>query len=505
MQLTDEQARAVELACSGKSLKVKALAGAGKTTTLKEVAKQLTHKIGMYISFNRAIAEEAKGKLPPNTKATTAHQLAFKAVGHLYRKRLLQKGSMSGKKLAQELDLPAFENVVAPARLGGLVSYVLEKFCQSSGDSINKELLPTQRIEDIVKDAVLRKINREYGDSPLVNGISRSVLQNRLQKKLTSKLEKAVIGWAEKAWEEVESTNSTMPVTHDMYLKLWALSKPVLDVDFILFDEAQDANPVLLGLLQNQTAQLIVVGDSFQQIYSWRGSMNAMEDFKTDNECQLSQSFRFGPEIAEVANAVLATHLKSDVRVSGSPSVNSEVGPCTPDAVIFRTNSGMLGLLIVLVDQNKKVYVEGGTQQLLAQIYAAKALRSGKPTHHSLFEGCISWDDAVNAAKDDQDLEQIVNLFKKYHPDQLIRALKGAEAKQEGCIVLTTVHKSKGKEWDKVWVMDDFKYPSTSCTGNLPWIPEEANLLYVAVTRAKYGLNIDNCTAALHALKLFKA
>jgi DNA helicase-2/ATP-dependent DNA helicase PcrA len=53
------------------------------------------------------------------------------------------------------------------------------------------------------------------------------------------------------------------------------------------------------------------------------------------------------------------------------------------------------------------------------------------------------------------------------------------------CVLLSTIHKSKGREWDKVlWLQ----------TGPSPWakqdweIEQEVNLCYVATTRAKKEL-----------------
>ena len=47
---------------------------------------------------------------------------------------------------------------------------------------------------------------------------------------------------------------------HDGYLKLFALSKPNLQ-DVLLFDEAQDTNPVTTGLLVAQAHPIVIVGD----------------------------------------------------------------------------------------------------------------------------------------------------------------------------------------------------------------------------------------------------
>ena len=102
------------------------------------------------------------------------------------------------------------------------------------------------------------------------------------------------------------SPNGIYPLNdfHDIYLKFWALTKPVIHADFIMFDEAQDADPIMLSILEKQKCQIIYVGDPYQQIYSWRGAVNAMQSINAQT-CYLSQSFRFGPQLAQKAQMLL--------------------------------------------------------------------------------------------------------------------------------------------------------------------------------------------------------
>ena len=103
---------------------------------------------------------------------------------------------------------------------------------------------------------------------------------------------------------------------HDGYFKLWSLSQLHLDYDFILLDEAQDSNPALLSVLSAQTVPVVFVGDRYQQIYQWRGAVNAMESLKTADVASLTTSFRFGQGIANVATKILSV-LDASVRVNG--------------------------------------------------------------------------------------------------------------------------------------------------------------------------------------------
>ena len=81
---TEEQERVVLAAKSGKDLVIQALAGTGKTTTLKLLAEALFEKRGTYIAFNKAIVEEAESKFPSNVKCRTAHSLAYGQVGYRF-------------------------------------------------------------------------------------------------------------------------------------------------------------------------------------------------------------------------------------------------------------------------------------------------------------------------------------------------------------------------------------------------------------------------------------
>ncbi len=85
-ELTAEQEMIVERARAGESLRVLALAGTGKTSTLIEVATALPIP-GLYLAFNRAIADEARRKFPRHVVVKTAHALAYAALGYKYRKQ----------------------------------------------------------------------------------------------------------------------------------------------------------------------------------------------------------------------------------------------------------------------------------------------------------------------------------------------------------------------------------------------------------------------------------
>jgi hypothetical protein len=62
--------------------------GTGKTTTLAAIAESLAQRKFLYLVFNRAAADEAEHKMPSNVMVRTAHALAFRRVGYVYKSRL---------------------------------------------------------------------------------------------------------------------------------------------------------------------------------------------------------------------------------------------------------------------------------------------------------------------------------------------------------------------------------------------------------------------------------
>lgn len=79
-------------------------------------------------------------------------------------------------------------------------------------------------------------------------------------------------------WDTMIRVDHPFPITHDGYLKLYQISEPKLDqqYDTIIFDEAQDSNPVTSSIVTMQRCRKIFIGDPHQQIYRFRGANNAM-------------------------------------------------------------------------------------------------------------------------------------------------------------------------------------------------------------------------------------
>lgn len=485
---TAEQIVARDLYLAGGSLVLAAGAGTGKTSTLLLLAEVAPDRRVQYVAFNKAIVVDAGKKMPRNVSCKTAHALAFRAVGYKWKSRLDNSARMKSWEIAKVLRLndiriTAFTGVekrLSASYLAGLVMRGIGRFCQT-GDAA-----PSWRHVPNVKGL----------DAPWTPGAGRSFpVNDALARMLEPALHRA---WADLLLED--GKGGVLKFDHDHYLKAWQLSNPKIASDVIMFDECQDANPVLLAIVEAQAhAQVVWVGDSQQAIYEFTGAVNAIEKIgeTADHTAFLTQSFRFGPAIADVANAVLAK-LDAPMRLSGLPSIVSSVGPVeNPVCILTRTNAEAVRAVLNHLDGGGRPHLVGGAGEIRSFARAAARLMNYEaPEHPDL--GCFSsWAEVQEYVQEDEqggDLRLMVKLIDEFGVDRILAALDAGTSEDDATLIVSTAHKSKGREWDTVALGPDFPEDDPS--------DSELRLLYVAATRAKLRLDV---TAAKYLTNLLAA
>lgn len=492
---TKEQSHAVALSKTGASLALEAMAGTGKSSTLKLIANAMPNKRMLYTAFSASVIADAKqGGFPRHVSVKTNHGLAFASFGRAFmdagrmQRRLTPKVVVDALGLAeQSLSLPGDATATEAAHytLGAINSF------QQSADT---EIRPAHvKLPLSVRDPGRQELGRY------------------------------VLRLATRLWSMMIDKHADIPVQHDTYFKLWALSKPELPYDVTLLDEAQDANAVMIGVLKRFQGQLIIVGDQAQQIFSWRGAQNAMRHFDVEERAALTQSFRFGPKVAQAANAVLFGHqvLKPGIHdgVKGTKEVASVIGDVDTRKQYTLVARKNMTLVEEIVNAKGRVGVVGGVADLLKLVDGAELLQAGrKPLNCPDLVDFSDWKEVEEYAERPagRDLMVLVTLVKKlgtWRLKELLKQVDGNERHEASCdVLLSTAHKSKGREWDQVILADDFPTPTDQDLGLAPpeggdeikeskWNPEEANLLYVAVTRAKKVLQVAGCGAWLDAVR----
>jgi len=477
---TPEQAAAIEAFGTGDNLVIQAGAGTGKTSTLRLLAESAPRRRGLYIAFNRAIAADAKASFPRNVECSTAHSLAFRAVGHRYRDRL------DGPRVRAR-DVAEILAINEPVRLGDDVPILAP---QQTARLVMKTVARYTRSADWEID---------HHHVPKTVGFTDPAPRNALTATL--------VPLARTAWAELLQPVGRLKFEHDHYLKLWQLSYPTLPADFVLFDEAQDADPVILSIIGNQrSAQRIVVGDSAQAIYEWRGAIDAMDKFD-GTRLTLSKSFRFGPAIAREANRWLDL-IDAPLRLTGHDPIPSRIVPelQEADAILCRSNAGAMREVMTSLANGRRTALVGGGDEIKRLAAAAVQLKAGAGCDHPELFAFRTWGEVQDYVAMDEggsDLKTMVTLIDDYGPDALIAAIdrlvdepsdRGrrpmALTTQTPDVIVSTVHKAKGREWPAVRISEDFFPPKTDSEGlTSDPDPAELRLAYVAVTRARDTLD----------------
>jgi len=483
MELTQEQ---VDIINSTGNIKINAVAGSGKTTTIIEYAnaRPKGSKI-LYLAFNKSVKLEAKKKFTSkglyNVQVETAHSLAYKSIVFGSNYKVRPQGYKS-YEIAEILHLHGNGDKITEYVIANHINKFIACFCNSN----------VQKIQEInYLDFVTDKKAKVFVTT-FYTYIER---QTRL---LLSKMDTGEID-----------------ITHDFYLKKFQLSYPRLDYDYILFDEGQDASPAMLDIFMKQNAVKVIVGDTHQQIYSWRYAINSLEktDYKTYT---LSTSFRFSQDIADLAMGIIQwkNHL-SEIKPVSIQGIGKSTEYITK-AVLARTNLGLLLKAIEYVTEKKKVkhiYFEGNINSYTyaeegASLYDVLNLYNGKRflIKDKLIKAMNSMYDLEDYIKKTEDVQlgmmvEIVNEYGNKIPD-IIKAIKEKhvenDEKEKAEIIFSTVHRSKGMEYDTVQLVNDFitedklSKDFSREDANLSKLNEEINLLYVAVTRTKNSLYIPD-------------
>jgi hypothetical protein len=463
---TGEQIAAVEAFRTGSDLVLQAGAGAGKTSTLRMLAESAPSRRGLYIAYNKAIATDAAGSFPRSVSCSTAHALAYRAIGRNFRERLTG-GRMPAYMVAMHLGiydpihLGTDVNDLSPKMIARITVDTVSRFCRTADPELARHHVP--RVTGYDAPAAYAALQREI--HPL----------------------------AVKVWTDLQQPVGWAPFSHDVYLKMWQLTYPALPADYVLLDEAQDADPVIASIVGNQFgAQRIAVGDGAQAIYEWRGAVDAMSKWP-GKRLTLSKSFRFGHAIAGEANRWLEV-LDAPLRITGHDPIRSIIGALdTADAILCRTNGGALGEVLECLADGKRVALVGGGQQIKNLAFAAADLKKGKRTDHPELAAFADWEEVHEYVANDSagsDLAVFVKMIARYGPATIIGAVNKLSDENTAEVVVSTAHRAKGREWNHVKIAGDFQAPKIHEDGSQDYVqPGEARLAYVAGTRARLTLD----------------
>ena len=464
MKLTNEQSNIIS---AEGNIVVDAVAGSGKTSTCIKYAEARPDKKFLYTCFNRSIREYAEEKFPDNVEVRTIHSLAYRYT-NAGQWNIVNNFELSDVlsllKIRKRRNDPNYHLILGSHILTGL-----NTFFGSSERSINDFNYINYNYSEFIEDNI-DNIN---------TGIVK--LYNMMM-------------------------DGKCPIVHNFYLKQFQLQDPILDYDYIIYDEAQDANICMMEVFNQQECNKLTVGDICQSIYGWNMAKDALLKFKAlgYQDYKLTNSFRFRQDIGDLASRIInmkrhideSHELFSMTSLGNSNSLNTH-------AYVARSNITLIEKSInYAVDDNKTFHYEGNINSYLfsggVSLYDVFFLWNGdmNKVNNKLLKGFDSYDDYKKFLDETSAPDQKVfcKLVEKYKWDifNIVKSIKKSNVdKDKADIILTTTHKCKGMEYDTVELAHDFIKESAVLDSNpedAGKLNEEINILYVATTRAKNKL-----------------
>ena len=187
---TTEQDAIVDAMATGQPLRVLALAGTGKTTTLQLASQAVQGRRVLYLAFHRSVAEEARARFPRHVEARTAHRLALAAIGHAYGARLVSSPFAIRQAWPRWADARLRAQGLDRAQGLAAVTQTLTAFLHTAATQPGPAHVPPVAFAG--RDPADRAAAVE-----------------------------AVMDLTRYFWRQAQDPTSTCPITHDVYPKRW--------------------------------------------------------------------------------------------------------------------------------------------------------------------------------------------------------------------------------------------------------------------------------------------
>lgn len=460
---------------------VDAKAGSGKTTTIVHAASLLpSNEKTLFLAFNKKIATELKTRLPSYIESATFHALGFKAWRAFRSSTNVDADKM--KKLSYELRKhPKFK-------------FFVTESCNivSKMKAVGYGVL-TEDSYDIIDQIV------DYFDIDLPDD----------EKSIDTCYEGAL-------WLLNESVNaalkdySSIDFDDMIYMPLYSdLAFP--KYDNIFCDETQDVNGIQILMLKKALkdgGRLFAVGDVRQSIYGFRGAdSDAIQKIKEEFNCKefpLNYCYRCGKNIIKVAQTIVSDIEAPDNAIDGEVLRGVDIKKATfsnKDVILCRNTRPLIDFAYYLIGKGIGCYVLGrdfgkALNDLIMKMKAADfddlyvKLETYERKMVIRYMAKLKEDQAAAL----KDRVQCIYAIMGNIPDAnrsisgLMQSINTMFSDENGdLLTLSTVHRSKGLEWDRVAIYQDELMPSKFARQE--WQKkQEQNLRYVAYTRAKKSL-----------------
>lgn len=468
-----------------------AVAGSGKTTTLREACKLMSGRVA-FAAYNKRIADEIAVKLAADGIAGYVQAKTF----HAFGLAMLRSGS-------PYLEINNFK-----------VDELLNNFVSQNEDAFRGTLTKlislgrNHAVDVLWSKADARKwqeLIEHYGVPMYADG-DEFDLEDTLNI----------------VCEVLEGCKALAPKVVDFDDMIWlplVLNTPTEKFDWVLVDEAQDTNPArreLAAKMLKASGRAIFVGDPHQAIYGFTGAdAQALQTIKQAFNCSelsLSVTYRCPQKVVSFAQNWVSHIQAAPSAPIGSVSTQTlesfrkeALSLRSTDAILCRNTRPLVSLAFELIRAGVSCHVEGRDigKSLLAltqrwKVTQLRALKEklvdyrrrelSKLHERKKYREAEALADRIDTVLciADQCLEEstVWDLRKA------IQSLfdDTAEGQKQKRLVLSTVHKAKGREWPTVYLLDRLNLMPSPYAEQDWQLEQENNLIYVAVTRAQEAL-----------------
>lgn len=449
------------------NLLVSALAGAAKTSTLVMLAKAVPVQT-LCLAFNKKIATEMQERLPLHCTSKTLNALGHAAWGKTIGKRLTLEYKKNYNILKAMVD-------------------------QLSGDAKAEAYSMFSDLLNIIEEG------KTGGWVPSHGGFSNAK-PLLTDEEFFASLDEELEPWMERlvVAASVESINQGFKGVidfNDQILLPTVFSSPFDSYPLVMIDEAQDLSPLNHVMLRKVARKrLIAVGDACQAIYGFRGaSENSMTELQQQfNMRELHLTISFRCPIAVVEEARWRAPIMKWPEWA-KPGLVTHAGQWNerliPDygVILCRNNAPLFSMAIALLRRGRYPELVGNDigKALIKQL---KKFGPESMPQASVITAIKEWESAKLAkARTPGRIVDQAACLKVFADagDTLGAAIAYAERimAQTGPVKLMTIHKSKGLEFDHVFILDQHLIRKDQ---------QDLNLKYVAQTRAKETLTYIN-------------